>query len=82
MNDGGVILYRATATCSFCGRTDDVGPFEAVRDAIESELPGWIGPADSRIFIRDPAGTPLTICPACAARPLLELRAGLPSRFI
>lgn len=72
--DGGVYLYRATATCTLCGRTDDVGPFEMVTDAAVKQLPEWILPTDLRFVVSDGFGTPITICPDCAEKPVREVR--------
>lgn len=75
---GGVYLYRVIATCSLCGRTDDVGPFELLRDAVAEQLPGWLNPTVGTYFrLNDESGMPITLCPDCVRKPLREIVDGL-----
>lgn len=77
---GGTHLYRATAECSGCGKVVDVGPFDTLASSVQAELVGWLVPAGLGWSLRDGAGTPVTLCEECMARPLRDVLAEIEQR--
>jgi hypothetical protein len=72
---GGQYVYRAVVSCSLCNRTDNVGPFEHVQDALTKCLPDWCLISDYEpISFRTKDGRPLDVCPDCMSRPVREIR--------
>jgi hypothetical protein len=71
-NPGGMYIYRATVTCSLCGRSEDVGPFDAMKEAWQWQyLSGWTTPG-GKLSLADSEGNPVTLCPDCAGRKSLN----------
>lgn len=82
MSSGGVYLYRATADCSACGRSVDVGPFDSMVEAVADQLPGWLLPSamGPHWVLADGFGARMTLCDDCMGRPLRVTLAAITER--